>query len=776
MLSGGSASNISGAIALTLSLLLASGTSAAEASPLSGARQLDAPSISVVPEEFDDEAAQLPSQLVDALARDAGVTGAEYLASAELASQGLAAMDALLEEGVAIANPRLDDGEFVVTAVSRDDVAAAAAVGVSATLETPASPEFSALRFTAAADLYGGAPYVYSDGGGSYRCTAGFPGLNPSTRAPQLLTAGHCLGDAASPRRLLQMSAPGQSGLVGETIGAPVPNSFRSESGWDFGLVAVTGSGVVGKPGVLTWGGGAGAPLSSAPLVVRDATRAVVGSTICKSGSTTGWSCGPIVGTIGGAFVETDAATGSGYVIDALVACVRLDRGDSGGAALVGSTAVGVTSAFAIDNDGSICGRVGATVGLFVPLVAPFPGAQSAASLYGASWEPLVSVATPTISSFASGGTFGGDIIKGALPHGTIRHRVEISIDGGAPRTVPVAAGGAWQVDVSDLGPGAHTYSLKARWGQGSVSMTTTGSWSRFSSSRIAGTDRYATAAKISQETFPGGASTVFIANGLSFPDALSAGPAAALLNGPLLLTDPRALPSSVSTELNRLKPKRIIIVGGASVVSDAVARALRSFGAVERWSGADRYATAREIARRAFTNGASVAYIATGASFPDALSAGAAGANVGAPVILVPGTAPAADAATLDLLDDLGVTEIRIAGGPTVVSAGMARSLGSVATVRRLAGTDRYGTSLAINADVIDSASEAYFTSGVNFPDALAGSVLAGLRGAPMYIARATCIEPSILGHMTETGATRAVLFGAVSVLGTGVAQLRSC
>lgn len=744
-------------------------SSAAEPTP-------SVPDLAVEPEQFADEAARLPDGLVEALDRDVGITGAEYLATAELASRGLEAVEALLDAGVDVSSPRVNDGEFVVTAGSQGDLEAIMALGMTATLQEPSAPDLSELRFEPAADLHGGAPYVYTDGAGSYRCSTGFTGVNPGTGAHQLLTAGHCLGSADAPRRLLQMTAPGQTGIVAGTIGLPVPNSFRAGDGWDFGLVAVTGADVVSRPSVLTWGGGSGAPTSSTPLAVRDATRAVVGSTLCKSGSTTGWSCGPIVRAVDGAFVQTDESTGAGYVLDALVSCIRLDRGDSGGAAVVGSTAVGITAAYGLDSDGAICGRAGATVGLFAPLVAPFDGAQTATSLYGTAWEPLVAVAPPTITSFTTGATFGGDIIQGSLAHGTPRHRVEVVIDGGAPRVVSVASGGAWQVDISDLGPGAHSYVVKARWGAKSMSSTTSGSWSRFSSSRIAGTDRYSTAAKISKETFPNGASTVFIANGLSFPDALSAGPAAALFDGPLLLTDPRALPTAVTAELIRLQPDRVIIVGGASVVSAAVANALGAFGTVERWAGSDRYATSREIARRAFSNGSSVAYVATGASFPDALSAGAAGASIGAPVILVPGTAPTADAATLALLTGLGVTEIRIAGGPTVVSSGMARSLGSVATVRRLAGADRYGTSLAINADVVQRANEAFFTSGVNFPDALAGSVLAGLRGAPMYIARATCIEPSILTHMADIGASRTVLFGAVSVLGTGVAQLRSC
>ena len=98
------------------------------------------------------------------------------------------------------------------------------------------------------------------------------------------------------------------------------------------------------------------------------------------------------------------------------------------------------------------------------------------------------------------------------------------------------------------------------------------------------------------------------------------------------------------------------------------------------------------------------------------------------------------------------------------------------VTTVRRLSGADRYATSLAINANAVRAADEVYLTSGVNFPDALAGSVLAGLRGAPMYISASTCVDPRIVDHIAQINATRAVLLGGSSVLGSRVARLTTC
>jgi hypothetical protein len=92
---------------------------------------------------------------------------------------------------------------------------------------------------------------------------------------------------------------------------------------------------------------------------------------------------------------------------------------------------------------------------------------------------------------------------------------------------------------------------------------------------RQSGADRYATAAAVSKGAFGTNVPVVYIATGANFPDALGAGPAAAKLGGPILLVRRDAIPAATATELTRLKPAKIVVVGGAGVVSDAVKAAL---------------------------------------------------------------------------------------------------------------------------------------------------------------------------------------------------------
>ena len=213
---------------------------------------------------------------------------------------------------------------------------------------------------------------------------------------------------------------------------------------------------------------------------------------------------------------------------------------------------------------------------------------------------------------------------------------------------------------------------------------------------RLSGGDRYATAAAISRSRFAGGAQTVFIATGDSFPDALSGSPAAAKANGPILLTAADQLPSATATELARLKPSKIVILGGTGAVGAGVETRLAAYaGNVTRWSGADRYATAATVSRSAFSPGVAVAYITTGSTFPDALSGGAIAGRNGGPILLVEtGSLPGATAAELARLKPASIV---ILGGTGAVDNAVAETLREYATsgsVSRLAGADRFATS----------------------------------------------------------------------------------
>ncbi len=163
---------------------------------------------------------------------------------------------------------------------------------------------------------------------------------------------------------------------------------------------------------------------------------------------------------------------------------------------------------------------------------------------------------------------------------------------------------------------------------------------------RLAGGDRAATAAAISAATFASGAPVAYVATGDDFADALSGGPAAAAEGGPVLLVSEDGIPADTATELARLDPGSIVVLGGTTAISDDVVEQLAAMtdGTVTRLAGADRYATSAAVSASTFSPGVDVAYVATGLRFADALTGGAAAARDGAPVLLVsPTSIPAA-------------------------------------------------------------------------------------------------------------------------------------
>lgn len=294
---------------------------------------------------------------------------------------------------------------------------------------------------------------------------------------------------------------------------------------------------------------------------------------------------------------------------------------------------------------------------------------------------------------------------------------------------------------------------------------------------RVDGIDRYVTAAKIAQRHPATTGGVVYIASGANFPDGISAAPAATQQNAPLLLVEPGGIPEPIKTELVRLAPSLIVVVGGEESVSASTYSALAAYStSIRRDGGTDRYATSRMVADAAFESTAT-AYLASGLGFADALTASPAAAMADAPVILVDGQASTVDAATLQLLRDLDITVVAIAGGPLAMSTGIETSLRSEGfTVVRRGGADRYAVAHSVNRNAFTSSSTVYVASGTNFPDALAGAALAGATNSALYLSPGNCLFRRTAQDIIELGATNVVLLGGTSVLNNGVSSYVNC
>ncbi len=245
------------------------------------------------------------------------------------------------------------------------------------------------------------------------------------------------------------------------------------------------------------------------------------------------------------------------------------------------------------------------------------------------------------------------------------------------------------------------------------------------------GPNRYATAAAISERVSASTGGLVYVATGENFPDAVAAGSAAARDGAPILLTGRFGLPSGTKSELARLSPSQILVLGGEGAVSASVVSQLSLFAPTTRLAGPDRYATAAAISAARFP-AADTVFVATGENFPDALAGAPAAAAANAPVLLV--ARDAIPGATSQELARLKPTKTVVLGGAAVVSEGVASQLPG--TVVRLAGTDRYSTAVAISqATFSPGVPVVYVATGQNFPDALAGGAAAGRQDGPILL-----------------------------------------
>jgi putative cell wall-binding protein len=291
--------------------------------------------------------------------------------------------------------------------------------------------------------------------------------------------------------------------------------------------------------------------------------------------------------------------------------------------------------------------------------------------------------------------------------------------------------------------------------------------------SRVAGTDRYATAATLSRESFAPGVPVAFVATGANFPDALAGAAAAGALGGPVLLTTPTAVPAATANELARLRPARIVVLGSNGAVSDGVAAALRAYAPVSRVAGPDRYATAAQVSFTTFPVNVDVAYVTTGRNFPDALAGGAAAGRDEGPVLLVqPDSIPAATAAELARLRPGRVVVLGSAG---VVSDAVASQLWRYSgSVTRLAGADRYATAVRVSQAgyAANAPSVVYVATGSNFPDGLSGGPPAGLAPGPLLLVPSNSLPASVSAELQRLSPSEVVILGSSGVVSEAVAR----
>ena len=273
----------------------------------------------------------------------------------------------------------------------------------------------------------------------------------------------------------------------------------------------------------------------------------------------------------------------------------------------------------------------------------------------------------------------------------------------------------------------------------------------------VAGSDRYATAVAASRLAFTDGTATrTVICSGETWPDALGGSALAGALDGPILLVRRTSLPGTVAEELARLGTTEVTIIGGVGAVDPVVAEALAALPgiSVRRIGGADRYETAAMVASETVAAQVGSAtpfdrtvYIATGATFADALGAAPVAAYTGRPILLSrPNTLPSVTAETIRSLE---ASTALVAGGEGALDSTVTAALedAGATSIERFAGANRYETSLLLAKHGADEGlawDDIAIATGTGFADALAGGVMQAKRGSMVVLTPPNRLAPA--------------------------------
>ncbi len=236
---------------------------------------------------------------------------------------------------------------------------------------------------------------------------------------------------------------------------------------------------------------------------------------------------------------------------------------------------------------------------------------------------------------------------------------------------------------------------------------------------RISGKDRITTSVEISKSAYTT-SENIVLASGFNFADALSAGQLASALDAPLLLSSQNKLDSQTKNEIERLKAKKVYVVGGDNAISKTgIDTTLKSKNIdVTRLEGQDRYSTSQKVMEKTkeIIN-PEYLLIASGKNFPDALAATSFFVNHKSVMVLSDGvTYPQSN-----------LQEIAIGGVNQLPLKGFKG--------RRISGKDRYETALEIAKLSFDKNNNAILASGQVFADSLSAVSLTKKHSAPIIL-----------------------------------------
>ena len=263
----------------------------------------------------------------------------------------------------------------------------------------------------------------------------------------------------------------------------------------------------------------------------------------------------------------------------------------------------------------------------------------------------------------------------------------------------------------------------------------------------LIGARRHDTSVKISQEGWPNGSNKVIIVNGSAISDGITATPLATTYDSPILLVNKDSIPDSINSEIKRLNPNEIIVVGGNGVVSDEVMNNLKDINSaqVRRISGKNRNETSLKIAQEIDENhDVNKIYVANGFNGEvDALTIASKAGQDKQPIILT--NKYEIPQSTYSWLSTEDLKDAYFIGGEGVIATDVIHQVANITTPaagqsvykNRVYGADRHET----NAKVIkkfypqEKLNAVLVAKSDVLADALAAGPLAAKLNSPIII-----------------------------------------
>lgn len=329
---------------------------------------------------------------------------------------------------------------------------------------------------------------------------------------------------------------------------------------------------------------------------------------------------------------------------------------------------------------------------------------------------------------------------------------------------------------------------LVATFAASLLSFASTSSAAAWSTRRLGGNDRYATAVEVSKAFFPSEVTTVVLATGQSFADSLSGSALAARLDGPLLLATWGTIPEVTRSEISRLSPAQVLILGGASALSQIIESQLASLGVanVVRIAGQDRYETSSKISEYGWPTTNSFQskriYLASGEEYGPGLIAGAAAGRVDSPVLITRvGQLPSAIANEIKRLRPTQIVQVGYGSGRGVIANSVGSSASSLVGAQR---TTIYESTLEdLSASVAEQtpsrgllAPVALLVTSDNFPDALAAGAASGGGSIPLLMTTKWCLAKKVNDQLALYKASNLLVVGLSAAISDSAAKGSVC